>query len=641
MSLYKQLTILITIFLVLMSTVLLWFILSYNKNLIENQLGSNAKNSASFLGLSISRDVDFKDTSTMEGMINSIIDNGFYEYIAVYDIDDNEVIKISSPRELEKTPKWFSNIFAINAPNFNSNIMNGWINIGSLEVKVHQDYANNQMWNTFKSIAKIFFFSTILLLIVFYFFINKILRPLNRLSIQAKAIDNNEFIIEKELPNTVEFKNVALAMNKTISKMETIFNKEVETLNKYNELLYKDSDTKLGNKNYLLLKLNSYLKNSHGLLGFVDIKDEISFKKTVGFKSYFSFKTFIIEQLDNGFKSNKDFILCKLDDGVIAILLPNTHYEDVSKKFENIYKNIQDYIKTNKLNEVFDLKVAVGISNYVQNTSLKDVMSKTDQSLSIAMQKNDLKLNYLEDDIKFTKQEWIELLQWAFDYDGLFFHSQNILNITNNTLYMKEYYTRLKDKEGNVYSPGDFWSIVGSMGWLGKLEKQTIKKIFQTKKESTIEDKAVINLTSDFISNKVSVQWLIEELNKSFINKPITFYFECINADILSNIDDFKYFTKQLETTKHKFAIESFTFDSDNLDYLKDLKPQYIKISKSYIVSNENRITDSILINITSTIGAQLIVKHVETKEEFDLLKDLGIKYLQGRYVDTIEVADV
>ena len=81
MSLYKQLTILITIFLVLMSTVLLWFILSYNKNLIENQLGSNAKNSASFLGLSISRDVDFKDTSTMEGMINSIISYAYFNLL--------------------------------------------------------------------------------------------------------------------------------------------------------------------------------------------------------------------------------------------------------------------------------------------------------------------------------------------------------------------------------------------------------------------------------------------------------------------------------------------------------------------------------------------------------------------------------
>jgi len=639
MSLYKQLTILITIFLVLMSTVLLWFILSYNKNLLENQLSSNAKNSASFLGLSISKDVDFEDTSTMEGMISSIVDNGFYEYIAVYDTDEKEVIKLASPREIEEAPAWFSNMFAINAPSSTANIMKGWINAGSLEVKIHQDYANNQMWNTFKAIAQIFLISTILLLVAFYFFINKLLQPLQKLSLQAKAIDNNEFIIENELPNTVEFKNVAVAMNKTISKMEAIFNKEVETLNKYNDLLYKDNDTALGNRNYLVLKLNSYLKNSHGLLGFIDIKDEISFKKTVGFKNYFAFKTFIIEQVNNSFESNKDFVLCKLDDGVLAVLLPNTHYEDVNEKFDDIYKNIQDFIKANNLDDVFDLKVAAGISNYVQNTSLKDIMSKTDQSLSIAMQKDVFRLNYLEDDVKFTKQEWIELLQWAFDNDGLLFHAQNVLDTQDNKVHMKEYYTRLKDKDGNVYSPGDFWSIVSSMGWLGKLEKQTIKKIFETKVGSNLKDNAVINLTSDFISNKSSVDWLINELKQNFSSSSTAFYFECVNADILNNIVDYEYFTKQIATTNHKFAIESFTFDSENLDYLKVLKPEYIKISKSYLVGSESKITDSILLNITSTIGAYLIVKHVETESEFNSLKDTGIKYLQGKYIDSIEVS--
>jgi|GEM_PF-2252703 len=639
MSLYKQLTILITIFLVFMSTVLLWFILSYNKDLIENQLSSNAKNSASFLGLSISKDVDFEDTSTMEGMISSIVDNGFYEYIAVYDTDENEVVKLSSPREIEVTPTWFTDLFAVNAPSSSANIMNGWLNAGVLEVKIHQDYANNQMWKTFKAIAQIFLVSTILLLVAFYFFIDKLLRPLKKLSIQAKAIDNNEFIIENELPNTVEFKNVAVAMNKTISKMETIFNKEVETLNKYNELLYKDKDTGLGNKNYLILKLNSYLKNSHGLLAFIDIKDEISFKKTVGFKSYFSFKQFIIEQVNKNFASNKGYVLCKLDDGVLAIVLQNIHYEDVNNNFSQLYKSIDDYIKAENLNDVFDLKVALGISNYVQNTSLKDILSKTDQSLSVAMQKDAFRMNYLEDDVKFTKQEWVELLEWAFDNDGLLFHAQDILDVENNSVYMQEYYTRLKDKEGIVYSPGDFWSVVSSMGWLGKLEKQTIQKIFETKKTSKTETKAVINLTSDFISNKRRVDWLILQLNKMFKNSNTTFYFECVNADILNNIASYEYFTKQIATTKHKFAIESFTFDSNNLDYLKVLKPEYIKISKSYLVGSESKITDSILLNITSTIGAYLIVKHVETQNEFDSLKEIGIKYLQGKYIDSIEVS--
>ncbi|MDZ7818219.1 MAG: hypothetical protein U5K55_06220 [Aliarcobacter sp.] len=70
----------------------------------------------------------------------------------------------------------------------------------------------------------------------------------------------------------------------------------------------------------------------------------------------------------------------------------------------------------------------------------------------------------------------------------------------------------------------------------------------------------------------------------------------------------YEYFVRELAKTKHKFAIESFTFDSDNLDYLKVLKPTYLKISKSYLLGSQNSITDSVLSNITSTLGSYLIV---------------------------------
>jgi len=290
MSLYKQIMALITIFLLIMMSSVLLFVLNYNKESLQEQLGSNAKNSANFLGLSISKNVDIEDNATIEGMISSVVDNGFYEYITLYDIDDKVLIKKESPKQNYVMPSWFSELFDINVPQANSNIMNGWSNVGTLVVKVDQDFANNQMWITFLSLIKIFIVAFIVLWVLLYFFLTNLLKPLKKLSLQAKAIDNNEFIIEKTLPNTIEFKNVVLAMNKTIKKMEKIFNKEVDTLNKYNELLYKDKDTQLGNKNYLLLKLNLYLKNSHGVLVFFEIKDEVSFKKKIGFKNYMAFK---------------------------------------------------------------------------------------------------------------------------------------------------------------------------------------------------------------------------------------------------------------------------------------------------------------------------------------------------------------
>lgn len=633
MSLYKQITSLITVFLILMTGVILWFILNYNKNLIENQMLSNAKNTASFLGLSISRDVDFNDLSTIEGMVNSIIDNGFYEYILINDIDNNEVLKVTTPSELGNVPTWFSNVFAINAPSSSANIMSGWTNKGTLEVRIHQDYANNQMWNTFVSISQIFIISTLLLLLLIYLFLNKLLKPLSNLNVQAKAIDNNEFIIEKNLPNTIEFRNVIQAMNKTISKMETIFNKEVDTLNKYNELLYKDSDTGLGNRNYFVLKLNNYLKNSQGLVIFLELKNEISFKKIVGFKKYNSFENKIISEININFSENKDFVFSKLDDDVLAVVLPNTYYEDISETISTIYKNIQEYIKTEKLDQLFNMDFAVGISHYSQNSLLKDVLSTADQSLLLAMKKDADKINYLQEGVRFTKQEWIELLEWAFKNDGLTFARQDIVNTNDDTVLMQEYFTRLNDKDGNIYYPGDFWSIVNSMGWMIELEKHIISKIFKTNMNSTNKISPAINLSAEFIKSKDAIHWLIRELNK-IPNTETKFHFECMNSDVLKDLEAYEYFVKELSKSKHNFAIESFTFDSDNLDYLKILKPKYLKISKSYLLGSQNSVTDSALFNITSTLGAFLIVKHIETNEEYLELKNIGIKYLQGRFFE-------
>lgn len=637
MSLYRQLSILITTFLVVMITILLWFVLNYNKNLIENQLASNAKNSSSFLALSISKNVDLEDKETMKGMINSIVDNGFYEYVSIFDADNQEIVSVSMPKELNQTPLWFSNIFSIDAPSSTANIMKGWTNSGFLEVKIHQDYANNQIWITFKRISQIFVILTIIILVIFYFFLNRLLKPLKKLSIQAKAIDNNEFIIEQDLPNTIEFKNVTNAMNTTIKKMETIFNKEVETLGKYNELLYKDEDTGLGNKNYLILKLNSYLKNSYGVLIFFDMQDEISLKKKIGFKNYITLKKYLISKIEESFSNEDEKVLVKLNDGVVALLLPNVFYDDIYVNVHNVYNSLYEYLENNPLTELFDLKFSIGASNYVQNTQLSNLLSKTDKSLLIATQKEEYRVNYEEDNVRFSKQEWIELLQWSIKNKALNYEVQNILDVSNNTSYMKEYYIRLIDEDNNLYLPGDFLSIAKAIGCLDSLEKLIIEKIIKDKVNDTSKENIVINLSSTFISNKNNITWLTQNINKYLKNSNKTIHFECINAEVINNLIDFKYFVDEINKIGHKFAIESFTFDNKNLDYLKILRPEYLKISKFYLLSNEGK-TDNLLMNITSAIGAYLVVKHVETKDEYEKLKDMEINYLQGKYIDEIEV---
>lgn len=636
MTLYKQIVTLITVFLVLISTITLFAVLNYNKELLEQQLSSNAKNSSSFLGLTISKNADFDAIATIEGMVSSVLDNGYYESIIIKDLDEKTLLQLEAEKIQLDAPVWFKSFFEVDAPSSSANLMNGWSQFGTIDVVVHKEFANNQLWKIFKTISFIFISSIFGILVLIYFFLNRLLQPLKKLRNQAEAIDNNEFIIEKDMPYTIEFRKVVQAMNKTISKMENIFNNEVQTLKKYNDILYKDKDTGLGNKNYLLLKLDTYLKNSHGLLVFMEIKNIIAFKKSVGFKKYSEFIDFIIDKINNSFLDNKDIVLSKFEDGTIAILLPNRYFEDVHTKFDKIEENINSYLEK-EINTIYNVDYGFGIANYSQNIAISQILSKSDQALLLAMDDQKCNHYYLKEETRFTKQEWIEVLEWAFDNDGIKFDIQDIINLNNNESYMREFYIRLFDKSNEEHLPGEFLSIVSAMGWMPKLEKQMLLKVFDS---TTIHHNkySVLNLSEDFVRDKNNVDWLIQTLETNFNKDDDTiFCFECLNADILSFYDEYKYLSKKLANTKHKIAIESFTFDSNELDYLKSLKPFYLKISKSYLVENDMNVTSNALKNITSTIGAFIIVKHVETQKEFDTLKESGFNFLQGKYIDSLK----
>lgn len=629
MSLYRQLTILITFFLILILGIILVFVIKYNKNLIENQLFSNAKNSASFLALTISKNVSLEDKATIEGMLSSVLDNGFYEYIVIYDEDDRKIVEVENLQEEEKVASWFKELIFVKALSSKAEIMKGWEQKGNIEVKIDKNYANNKLWKTFKSISQIFVLLTLVLLLILYFVINRLLNPLKKLNIQAKAIDDNEFIIEKKLPKTDEFKSVVQAMNNTITKLKTIFEKEVEILNKYNKLMYTDNLTQLNNRDYMMLKLNLFSKNSYGLLVFFEIKDEIALKKKIGFKSYDTFKKEIIKTFKESFKDNTDLVFSRLNDETLALLVPHTYLEDEKRKLEKIVTDIKEYIHKMYIDELFEIKFALGVASYKQDDNITNILTKTDEALKEAFVKN-INLNYVYGKNDLTKEKTSELLNITLEENEVYYESQDIVDVDSRETYIKEYFSIFKDEKANDFKAEQFFN--SNKDKVVSQEKRFLEEII------TQSDKGryAVNISADFVKKKQNVLWLETKLQN--ISFDVKFYFECLNRDIVMYQKEYEFFYKILLKTNHKFAIESFSFQSENLEYLKTLKPAYLKISKHYFLGKESDVTNSILSNITSAIGADLVVKHLDEKEEFYELAKLGIRYMQGLHIDEIKV---
>jgi len=91
MTLFKQMAMMLTLFLgiILVSVMVLNF--KTATAFVQDQLYTNAKNTAHSLGLSLSKLADPEDIASMETMINAIYDSGYYERIALLDVEQKPI----------------------------------------------------------------------------------------------------------------------------------------------------------------------------------------------------------------------------------------------------------------------------------------------------------------------------------------------------------------------------------------------------------------------------------------------------------------------------------------------------------------------------------------------------------------------
>jgi EAL domain-containing protein (putative c-di-GMP-specific phosphodiesterase class I) len=242
------------------------------------------------------------------------------------------------------------------------------------------------------------------------------------------------------------------------------------------------------------------------------------------------------------------------------------------------------------------------------------------------------KISYVKNDAQTkTKQEWIELIEWAFANNGIKLGNQNIINTTDGSVYMQEFFSRIIDSEGKMYFPGDYIPIMREMGWFLKLERRNIEEIFNYYKINPQVANIVINLPSKFIKDSEQIGWLINELAMNFKNSQVVFYFACLNSQLLKDTNYYAGISKKLQSLGHRLAVDSFNFESDSFDYLKAIHPSFIKMSKSYLLEKDDiNMSAGAISSIATAIGSLLIVKHVETESEKDILTKNGFLYLQG-----------
>lgn len=595
-----------------------------SSDFIKDQLSINAKHTATSLGLALTTSLDELDAGIAEAIINPIFDSGYYKQIKLVDTSGN-VIYENNQEDIYGISDFFIRFVNYEPPVESFDIIK-WNKLGTISVQISPIFAYNQLYTTLKDLVVTLFAISLGAFVLIYFGLRVILAPLEKVKQQAEAILEHQFIIQDKLPFTQEVKKMVMAMNSMVGKVKDIFDKETTTLDKYNELLYKDEKTGLYNRRYFINKYNEYLdddNNSSGGFFLLSIKETYNLKKFLGYSDFVLFlkdlSTILKYSLENSKHSDDVFCLNENDFALIC---------DKDYEYLKLMNNIKALFEKFALSSDDFLITSAFI--HFENTPLNELLSKIDLLLMQNKTNFSTKLEDKQGGLVLGKQEYKEFINNAILKDEFCFVSQDVLDDGKN-IFHSELYLRLKIKD-ELKPAGYFMPIINELNMSKELDLYVIKKALSLNYTNPI----AINV-SDAIIKKEN-QASLEEILKHKPNFKV--YFELAMSKTL-NIGELISFSKFIKQFDISLGLDHFAMNKDYLSILNELNVSYIKISANSLLDlledkNTSGAKNS-LENILNSKGIDIIAIGIEDELTLQKIKDLNISLVEGRLISDIK----
>ena len=640
MTLFKQIALMLSIFLIIiLTTVLILNFKSANVS-VQDRLYEDAKNTATSLSLSLGSANG--DISMMSTMINANYDSGNYRKITLVDVEEAILYERTQENEKVDVPDWFLDIINLKAPLASANVSAGWSQVGILNVQSDAGYAHIHMYRIFKELIISFSLIAAISLVVLNLLLHAILKPLKEVQKQAAAVIRNEFIIQNKIPYTQEFKDVVLGMNNMVSKVKAMFDKGNAELKQQKELEYIDKTTELRNRKYLIDRLPEYLKvdslSKGGISAIVSLSGMIEANEKLGRKDVDKLFMEIADIFRNSSKIFKNSIVARMNGTEFALLLPDCTNEDALELANNIYTSSSDLIQEYKLNneETF---VSIGLCEYSHMDSIGQLLSNSDNALSQA--KFNKEHRYLQKAEAATevmgKDAWRLIINQAISKNRFNFVSWSVVDAKAKKLAHHVLSINLALDKNTSYSYAKFMAPAIQAGLSCEIYKNIVKILLKTPDMVLSASTYSLRLPSEYLEMQETYDEISNLLRSNAATLPFKLIIELPDRMVRKDSKYIQLYKKLFQEYNIEIGIFEFIGESEDYQYLQDLRPVYIKGESSYFLTQSDQSLSALRL-LTDSVGISLIAVGVMDEETLEKVQAKGINIIQGRATELIEV---
>ncbi|MDQ7045551.1 MAG: diguanylate cyclase [Sulfurimonas sp.] len=573
--------------------------------------------------------------------IDAEFDSGYYKMIDYKSNDGaTDYLQIDSD-PVEGVPLWFINFTSIELESVSADVSTGWNMVGVVSVTGDTGVVYKALYKMFIKLLYLFVISVFVALLIMWIILHFVLKPLYKVQNQAEAILKNEFVIQKEIPFTTEFKDVVYGMNAMVRKVEEIFNKGNEAAQRNKELLYNDPTTKLFNRRYLMLKMTDLIKlenkTNGGTIMFIALAGAEVLNQTLGRQKADAMFLEIAQGFNDVCKPYEDKVIARVNGTEFTLMLPDCEADEASDVARRINRRFNKLIKANAL-DAEAVNINIGLYRYKPTVSIGDLLTRADNALSQA-KANEADNTYLyeekDDENSMGKEQWREVIEDSITNNYFSLRFWPTLNAKTKTVDHKVMTFTIDGGENKRFFYGDFIAPAINLGLVSKMYIVTLRDLITQRHEELDGSVCSIRLSNEFIKDSKAFSELSSLFDKHAKTLKFKLSFEVTDSFAIHNIAAVKSFVNLFAKYGFDFGVNSFTGESSDYTYLKELNPKFMKADSAFLL-DQSQDSMSALQVITDSLGIEIIASFVKTTDELEQLQKMHINSVQGPVTDSI-----
>lgn len=279
-----------------------------------------------------------------------------------------------------------------------------------------------------------------------------------------------------------------------------------------------------------------------------------------------------------------------------------------------------------------NLSISIGIIMVNGTLDFQRCLSLADTALYAAKEGGRNRFAFAEPDgdpiNRLTEtNQLVGLIKSALQENRFMLYFQPVVRIGDGKIIHYEALIRLRDRQGQMISPGSFTPVAERFGLMPQIDLWVVQAALTTMRESP-ELRLFINLSGVTLGDEAVLGLIESKIHESGI-EPSRIGFEITETAIVKNILRAEHWIRRLKGLGCLFSLDDFGTGFSSFSYLRILPVDYIKIDGSFVNNVDKEPVHQALIqainNVAVTLGKKTIAEFVENEGILKELQALGV----------------